>query len=216
MVYFICKGGNILKKIMKIGCGSIIGLFVLLIIIGMLVGGEETAEQDNTPETPNAETAQTDTSSESTETKEEPKEEAPAAIGIGQVLEVGDAAFTVNNVRTDSKVGNQYLNSTAQGVYLIANVTYQNNGNEATMVDTSFFRLKFGDKTYDADSTASLYANSKDDGSSTFFAENVNPDLSVTGEVVFDVTQEVASAQGLQLQVQTGFWGTETGLINIQ
>lgn len=119
-------------------------------------------------------------------------------------------------MNTAKEVGSQYLNSQAQGTYLVVNVTYENNGNESTTVDTSFFKLKYGEKTYDSDGTASLYANSQDDGSTVFLLEQVNPDMSVTGDIIFDVTDEVANATGLQLQVQTGFFGTETGLITIQ
>jgi hypothetical protein len=40
--------------------------------------------------------------------------------------------------------------------------------------------------------------------------------MEISGKVVFDLAPEVAEAQNLQFQIHTGFWGTETGLINLQ
>lgn len=205
-----------MKKMFKFGCLGTIGLVVLLAILGAMLGTDETtdtATETKTEEVTTDATTTTETEEVVNEPAEEKKEEV---VGLGTPKSVGAATFTLNGVAQENEVGNQFLNSTAQGVYLILNVTYQNNSNEATTVDTSFFKLKYGEKTYEADSSASMYANSNDDGSTSFFLEQVNPDMSVTGQVVFDVTEEVANATGLQLQVQTGFWGTETGLISVQ
>jgi hypothetical protein len=40
--------------------------------------------------------------------------------------------------------------------------------------------------------------------------------MEISGKVVFDLAPEFAEAQDLQLQIQTDFWGIETGLINLQ
>lgn len=86
------------------------------------------------------------------------------------------------------------------------------------MVDSSFFKLKRGGKTYEADAAASLSANQGEDGNITnsFMAQDLNPDSEMSGKVVFDVTPEIAEATDLQLQVQTGAFGTETELINLK
>lgn len=98
------------------------------------------------------------------------------------------------------------------------NVTLKNNRNEAVTVDTNFFKLKRGEKTYDADAMASMSANQGESGDieNSFFLQQLNPDMEISGKVVFDLAPEVAEAQDLQLQVQTGFWGTENELINLQ
>lgn len=62
---------------------------------------------------------------------------------------------------------------------------------------------------------ASMSANQGEDGSidNSFFLQEVNPDMSISGKVVFDLAPEVAEATGLQLHVQSGFSGTETEII---
>lgn len=71
--------------------------------------------------------------------------------------------------------------------------------------------LKSGEKTFDADSTVGNYANPNTE----FFLEQINPDLSATGKVVFDVSEEVIANPELLMQVQSGFFGTQTGTIKI-
>lgn len=49
-----------------------------------------------------------------------------------------------------------------------------------------------------------------------FFYKEVNPGNVLTGNVVFDVTKEVAEDSSVRLQVQTGVWGTEKEKINLK
>ncbi|MCM3757362.1 DUF4352 domain-containing protein [Sporosarcina aquimarina] len=142
--------------------------------------------------------------------KAKPEKKEAKVTGVGEVVKVGKVEFTVNSTSTAKNVGGEY-GQNAQGTYLLVNVTVKNTGNESITADTSFFQIKAGDKTYDADSTASIYANEATD----FFRQQVNPDLSATGVVVFDVSDELIANPELMLQVQTGFFGTETGLIKI-
>ena len=195
-----------MKKFFKIGCGGLLALIILGAIIGAL-GGEDTSNKDD-----NTETAQQETSEPATE------EKTKETVGIGTPLEVGDAIFTLNGVELADQVGPSVLPTKASGKYIVLNVTYRNNGNEAVTIDSSFFKLKRGDKTYEADSAASMSANQGENGAiqNSFFLQEVNPDMEISGRVVFDVAPEVAEATDLQLQVQTGFWGTETGIINLQ
>ena len=203
-----------MKKFFKIGCGGLLALIILGAIIGAL-GGEDTSNNDD-----NTETEQQETSEPATEEKTEEKaeEKTKETVGIGTPLEVGDAIFTLNGVELADQVGPSVLPTKASGKYIVLNVTYRNNGNEAVTIDSSFFKLKRGDKTYEADSAASMSANQGENGAiqNSFFLQEVNPDMEISGRVVFDVAPEVAEATDLQLQVQTGFWGTETGIINLQ
>ena len=203
-----------MKKIFKIGCGGLLALIILGAIIGALGGEDNSTNDDNT------ETEQQETSEPATEEKTEEKaeEKTKETVGIGTPLEVGDAIFTLNGVELADQVGPSVLPTKASGKYIVLNVTYRNNGNEAVTIDSSFFKLKRGDKTYEADSAASMSANQGENGAiqNSFFLQEVNPDMEISGRVVFDVAPEVAEATDLQLQVQTGFWGTETGIINLQ
>lgn len=189
-----------MKKVFKLGCLGVIGLVVLIAVAAMAFGGggDDTATNGGAAK---------------------PAEEKKATTAkMNEVLNVGDAAFTITGKETAAQVGPSVLPETASGKYLVLDVTFKNNGNEAIMVDSSFFKLKLGEKTYEADDVASISANQSEDGSIDMglFYEEVNPDSEVKGKVVFDVTPEVADSTELQVQVQSGMFGTETGIINLQ
>lgn len=78
-------------------------------------------------------------------------------------------------------------------------------------MDSNFFTLLKGKTEYSSDSSAGIYANDQAD----FFLSEVNPENSISGNVVFDVTQETIDNPELQLQVQTGVFGTEKEVISL-
>lgn len=175
-------------------------LIAVIVVIAVASGGEDTP----------TETAGTDAPKSETNDKKPAEKEEVKVASIGEVVKVGNVEFTVNKTSTAKNVGGEY-GSNSQGTYLLVDVTVKNVGKEAITTDTSFFKLLSGDKTYEADSTASMHT----DMELKFFLQQVNPDLSNTGTVVFDVSDEVIANPELKLQVQTGFFGTETGTIKI-
>lgn len=199
-----------MKKVFKIGCLGIIGLVLLITIVGVVFGGGEESAPTPTESTEKNEEAKETEATEKEPAKEEAVEEpvVEKIAGLGEEIKVGDVFFTANEVTTATNVGGEY-GSTAQSQYTIVNVTVRNEKNEAITVDNNFFKLLSGERTYESDGGAGIYANEEAD----FFLTSVNPGVSLTGNVVFDVP---ADLENPQLQVQTGFFGTETGLINIQ
>lgn len=189
-----------MKKFFKIGCLGIIVLIVIGIIIGALSGG---GDSDTTKE-------ETNTTTETKKTEE--------TFKIGDVVKVGDMEYTIKGKSTTDQVGPSALPTKASDTYLVLDVVLKNNGNEAVTIDSSFFKLKRGEKTYEADSMASMSANQGENGQieDSFLLQELNPDSTAEGKVVFDVTSEVAKASDLQVQVQTGAFGTETGTINLK
>ncbi|WP_018392541.1 DUF4352 domain-containing protein [Bacillus sp. 37MA] len=109
---------------------------------------------------------------------------------------------------TATNLGGEY-GGNAKSQFTLIKVNVTNEGDEAITVDSNFFKLLSGGKTYKADGSAAIYAND-DTG---FFLESVNPGVALEGYVVFDVPADLPNPQ---LQVQTGFWGTETGIINLK
>lgn len=177
-------------------------VLAIIVVIALTPGGEEETSKNEASKKENDETVAT--------AKEAEEVEEVVIPGIGEVVKVGDVEFTVNGTSTASNVGGQW-GSDAVGTFLIADVTVTNVGNEAITADSSFFTLVVGEKKYESDSTATMQA----DEGLNFFYESINPDLSKTGKVVFDVTDAVISNPELMLQVQTGYFGTETSLIKI-
>lgn len=130
---------------------------------------------------------------------------------IGDVVTVGDVEYTVNGIEQTDTIGDQYLNTTAQNHFLIVSITITNKGNEALNVSSSYLNLKNGEKTYEASSDASFYM-----GDENIIYESINPDASLSGKVAYDITQETIDSTDLQLQVQTGAFGTEKAVINLK
>ncbi|EKN67498.1 DUF4352 domain-containing protein [Schinkia azotoformans] len=195
-----------MKKFLKLGCGGLIGVIVLIIVIGALFG-------DDSKKTTNVEKEAVEaTATKSNEgKKEESTTEEAKKASIGEELTIGKAVFKVNSMEETNKItaGNgmfKYTPDSEGAVFLIVNVTVKNNGTEMIQTDSSFFKLK-------ATSGATYSPSSIIVADGKFFTfEGINPGLALTGNVVFEVP---ASLTGLDLQVQTGFWGTETGIINL-
>lgn len=131
----------------------------------------------------------------------------------GDVVTVGDMEYVVNGVETATSIGSDLLNIEANDTFLIVDLTVKNNGNEAVMVDTSFFKLADGEKTFEADTTGSMYAN---EGATTFFLKSLNPDVELGGRIVFDVSEAQANSGTVKLKASTGLFGTETEVINLR
>lgn len=176
----------------------IAGIIVISIASG---GGDDTGTQ----------TASTEPTTE--ETKDKPKEEAKETTGkMNEPLKVGNVSFTVTGTTTAKNVGGEFGVS-AQGTYLILDVIVKNESKEALTVDSSFFAISSEGATYDADVSADIYAN---EAGKSFFLQEINPNLEAKGKLVFDVTDGVIADTEKALNVQTGFFGTETGIIKLK
>ena len=183
----------------------LVGLFVIGGLQSVLGGGGNSSTSSS-----QATSTTTQTTTEASASSSEEQKEA-TTYSIGQEVPVEDVVYLVNSKEVTTNVGGEF-GKTANGVFLVLNVTVKNNGKEAITVTDDFFTLLKGDVEYESDSTAGIYANQD----AKFFLTEVNPENSVTGNVVFDITEETANDPSIQLRVQTGFWGTETGVINLQ
>ena len=185
----------------------------MLIAFGAIKGGsgtnsskQSTSSNSSTQVTTSEETVEKKASEETKNTEEATKAEHK----IGEIVKVGDVEYIVNSKSLSQNVGGEY-GKTANGIYLIVNVTVKNTGKKSIKVTDDFFKLLKGDTEYATDSAAGLYANEE----AKFFLSELNPENSITGNVVFDLSNETANASGLQLQVQTGIWGTQKGKISL-
>lgn len=176
---------------------------VVLGVVGAVAGGSDSdKEKGDTPKT-------TENGNQETG-KEENNEPEVKAYKIGDVVVVGDVEYTVSAINATDTIGNEYLNAKAQNMYLVVDISIKNNGDKALTVADSFFKLLNDGKEYSTDSGAALYL-----GDDSMIFKEINPDASLSGKLVFDVAQETIDASGLQLQVQTGAWGTEKEVIHL-
>lgn len=191
-----------MKKFFKIGCGSLIALFVLIIALGIIGANGDGDSNDKTP----ASNAEGGKSSKKDDTTKEVKK-----IGIGEELTVGKVTFKINSIEEVQKISAanglmEYKPDAEGAVFLTINATVRNDGTDMIQTDSSFFKLIAENGANYSPSTIIV----ADDKYFTF--EGINPGLSLTGNVVFEVP---SGLKGLEVQVQTGFFGTETGLIKL-
>lgn len=201
------------------GCMSVIGIVVVIaIIIGvisMATGGGDSSSSDSSnggnEESSGSSEESADSGSEDSGSSEE------ETYGTGEEVEVGAVTYVINGMETSDTVGPSVLEETAQDTFVVLDIEFTNNGDEAVTVDSSYLQLLYDGNTYEADSAASISANQNEDGSidSPLFQEQVNPGSTVEGQVVFDVTSDVAEADGLQLQMQEGLFGSNTAIVNL-
>ncbi|HEX5541638.1 MAG TPA: DUF4352 domain-containing protein [Micromonospora sp.] len=114
----------------------------------------------------------------------------PAVLAkIGEPARDGKFEFTVKTVKCGvAKVGDKYLNETAQGQFCLITVNVKNIGKEPQHFSDSSQKAFAADGTeYSTDSGAGLYANKNAD---TLFNE-INPGNQVTGVLVFDIPKDV-------------------------
>ena len=186
-------------------------LIIVIVIAGAVGGGNK----DNTKEKDTEKTAKVETKESKTE-KSSPKKSEKQVFGIGQDVTVGKVVYRVDSKEVADTVGNEYLNSTAKGKFLVLNVTVTNNGDKAITVTDDFFKLYKGKTEFKADTTATMYANQAANGdSAAFFLQELNPESTLSGKVIFDVSEDTINDPSTQLQVQTGIWGTQTEKINL-
>jgi len=112
----------------------------------------------------------------------------PAAVGIGQPARDGKFEFTVSKLECGiSKIGDKYLNRTAQGQFCKVSVSVKNIGDEAKMFsDSNQFAFNAAGQKYEADSAAAIYLGQD----SKSFLENINPGNGVNGVVIFDIPKD--------------------------
>lgn len=114
------------------------------------------------------------------------------AVSIGETVEVGNVAWTVNNVQQASEL--KALGERKTGNFIIVDLTFINNGKEAATLDSESLRiLDDQGRTHETDTDASFYVPTEQD----LFLNQVNPGVTKQGRAIFDVAPD---AKGLILQ----------------
>ena len=100
------------------------------------------------------------------------------AVAIASVT-VGGLTFSVKSVSRASSVGPDLMPQKASGEFIVIRLSLTNVGKDPATISNTDFHLKAGDVTYDA-SSAGMMAGG-------FFLEKLNPGVSHTGNIIFDV-----------------------------
>lgn len=184
--------------------------FILIAVIILIsafsgLGDDDTASSNDTAEPVAA------------EKQKDVEKEKKSEFIVGDVVAVEKLDYTVNSIEVVKSVGPSIYPTDAKDTFLVVDLTVKNNGNEAIMIDTSNFKLIDGEKSFDPDSMGSISANQDAEGNSTgFFLENLNPDVSIQGTVVFDVTEERANSNTVQLGISKNIFSDKYTKIKLR
>ncbi|MGE9133972.1 DUF4352 domain-containing protein [Lacticaseibacillus paracasei] len=200
--------------------------WILVVIVIAVLGNLATGKgSDNSSSEDSDSSSQTSKVADSKESKEssssssssEKTEKAEKAYKVGDKVTVGDMEYTVNKLSVTKTVGPTDFPTTAKGTFLVVNLTVKNIGKKSVTVDSSFFKLLDNGKEFSADSSGSMTANQDDTGniSNSFFLQELNPGVELSGNIAFDVSEDQANSQTTVLQVQTGAFGTQKGKISL-
>lgn len=114
------------------------------------------------------------------------------AVPVGEMVEVGNVAWTVNAVEQTSRLS--AFGETKTGNFVVVDLTFINNGSESVTLDSnSLAIIDNQNRTHETDPDASLYVPTNRD----LFLNQVNPGVATQGRAIFNVAPD---AQGLVLR----------------
>jgi hypothetical protein len=163
-------------------------IIVLLVAVSPKNKGNNTSTESNS------------TSIKQTETKQEnlPK--------IGEEVTAGDLVFIVKEVSQAKSLGSSYSKSNAQGTFNIVTLTIKNVGKETITTDSSMMKIADSQGRKFDRSIEGQTAKGLSQGKVDLFLQQVQPGLSVTGDIVFDLPDD---ATNLKLLVRGSMFGAE-------
>lgn len=108
---------------------------------------------------------------------------------IGKPIEIGHFVYTINNVSFRKSVGDEYMEETADGIYLLVNLSIKNISGETRTLDGSLFAItdKSGTK-YEYSNNASTALEMS--GKKTLFLKECQPRITTKGVLIFEVPQK--------------------------
>jgi hypothetical protein len=153
---------------------------IVVLMIGAVVAVVLTMKNDAGDVTVTTRQAEASSAAPSETEWEGPTE--PQAAGTGEEVRDGDFAFVVNGVRTTDVIADPEfpeLTATADGEYVIVDLTVTNVSASAQSFFASFNTLSDGTTEFEADDEASLYVGN--------VATDIGPGQTIETSVVFDV-----------------------------
>jgi len=118
--------------------------------------------------------------------------------------------WQVRSVKTAASIGDmEYgLGEKADGVFVVIDLKVRSAKSESVTLTDNAFQLEVGGKTYDTDSEGTIAAIGS--GEDPLFFEDIGPDASLTGRVVFDVPPKTLRKTVLMRFNELGFGDTHS------
>lgn len=117
--------------------------------------------------------------------------EAVKMAGLNEKVTDGDLAFTVLSVNKSKTLGNSFTQKTAQGMFYTVSIKIENNGKKTTTFDSSMAKIKDDQGREFERSIDGQTAKGMSQGQVDLFLQQIQPSLSVTGDLVFDLPEGI-------------------------
>jgi hypothetical protein len=186
---------------------------IVVIVIGAIANGgdDEGATTANAPESKpavQAESKPTAAPTEAPKPTEKPAEKPPELSKDGVS---SDVKIVVDGIESAAKIGdNMFMIAEAQGIFQIIKVTLTNGQKDAITIDANSFKLVDDQKReFSYSSDAQMAFSASNTKKESFLLTKVNPGLSVTGYIAFDVPKD---AKGFVLEARGGMTGKKIQL----
>lgn len=157
-----------MKKIIKWG---LIG-FIILIVVIAIAGGGKSGTQSNSQTTANGSSQE-------------------KLYSLNETAQDGDLAFTVTNVTTASSLGNSFTQKNAQGMFYVVTLKIENKGNKTATFDSSMAKVTDDQGREFERSVEGQTAKGMAQGNVDLFLQQIQPSLSATGDLVFDLPADI-------------------------
>lgn len=171
------------------------GLLVLLSVVSHLVNGNPTPSSSAGSSPSGVPTSQT--------------EAQIVQARLGDTVDVGNFIYRVDDFRFRKTLGNEFINHTADGVYLVIQLSLKNHDREAHTLDNSLFKL-VDSKNVEYESSVNGSTAVEMSGGKTLFLKQCQPNIQTSGVLVFEVPSK---EEVYHLKVSGGFWSGKTGEI---
>ena len=172
-----------------------LGLFILATILIPPSENQETPSQTTNPvvqELPAAEETQ--------------KQEVESSLG--KPIEIGNFIYTIQSVSFRKSIGDEYFGETADGIYMLVNLSIRNISDETRTLDGSLFAVTDVNGTkYEFSTEASTALEMS--GKKTLFLKECQPNITTKGCLVFEVPEKGE----YYLHLIGSFWGVESVLV---
>ena len=198
------------------GCLGIIVLLVLLSIIGTALGGggDETAgggggngQAQNQGADQQQDQQQEQAQNQGQDQQQDEGQGGQAPASIGESVIVGDVAYTVTRAIQETRLEDPSgFSEPLEGNFVVVDFTVENLGDEPMSVsDIGLYIYDSQGRQFETEQDVPFgYIPENKD---LFLIDRVNPGLSQEVRVVFSVPPD---ATGLELEVASGFFATET------
>ncbi len=129
---------------------------------------------------------------------------------IGDEVSIGNFTYRVNGVDFLKTIGSDFSSTTADGIFIIVNLSLVNNDNKEHTVDNSMFKLTDANG---AQFESSIEGSTELEigGNETLFLKQCNPQITKSGFLIFEVP--VIAVYNLHLS--GGLWSGKTAIVEL-